>query len=272
MLRIFIKHKETKLFISLLIFSVILITLNTSLKEFSLRSIIRRIFLPVQYLHMKIFSLFKDIKLGIKEVSRLAYENKLLKEKIWHLTKEKEILEKILAENRRLKKIMDYKMKLPHGSVSAKVVAMDPGNLFKVITINKGSRNGIKEGMEVVTFIDDKEELVGRTIEVDKDSSQVLLLLDQNSELGVYIPRSGVNAILVGNNHSYRLKYVEKDADVKIGDKVVTSGMGGVFSKGFILGKVSKINKDKLDLFYEIEVTPTLDQNKLEEVLVVVNK
>lgn len=268
----FIRQKEIRLTVILIGFSVFLIILDNFYGMLRFKSVIRNLFVAEQELCAKVSSYLRKYGVGLSKLSKLEDENKKLKEKISHFSKEKESWQQILIENERLRNIINYKKRLPQKTILAKVTGLDPSNLFKVITINKGSKEGLFVDMEVVTFVGDKEELVGKTIEVGKYASQVLLLLDQNSEVGVYIKRIGVNAVLAGNNQCYKLNYVENDVDVQIGDEILTSGKGGIFTKGILVGRVSKIRKKELDLFYDIEVTPTLDLNKFEEVLVVVNK
>lgn len=272
MIKIFTRQKEIRLAVILVGLSIFLIILDNFYGTLKLKSVIRTLFVVEQELHTKISLYLGKYGVGLSNLSKIVNENRKLKEEIRHLYKEKENWRQILIENERLRKIIDYKKRLHQKTILAKVTGFDPSNLFKVITINKGSKEGLFRDMEVVTFVGDKEELVGKIIEVGKYTSKVLLLLDQNSEVGVYIKRIGVNAILAGNNQCYKLNYVENDVNVQIGDEILTSGKGGIFTKDILVGRVSKIRKKKLDLFYDIEVTPTLDRSKLEEVLVVVDK
>ncbi|MDI6786033.1 MAG: rod shape-determining protein MreC [bacterium] len=279
MIRQLIKQKEIRLLIVLIGISVILIILDTSYNMKKIKNIVRTLLVVEEKIYTRVTSYLNGYGIRLSNLNELnienkilKVENKMLKERIRDFIKKKEDWQQILEENERLRKIVNYKKRLPKKTIVAKVIGFDPGNFFKVITINKGKKEGISRNMEIVTFIEDKEELVGKVIETGEYTSQVLLLLDQNSKVGVYIERNGINAVLTGNNRNYKLDYVDRDIDVQIGDKVVTSGKGGIFSKGVLVGKVSKITKERSELFYDIEVVPTLDQNKLEEVLVVVDE
>ncbi|MBU0600287.1 rod shape-determining protein MreC [bacterium] len=273
MIKLSIKQKETKLLIVLLGISVSLMICNNFFKVEKIRNIMREMVSPVQELYVEGNLYLRDYERGIKNFYQLIVENKELNKKIVHLTKEKKYIQRVLLENERLRKMIRYQRRLPYETVLAKVVVFDPSNLFKMITINKGSKHGLTKDMEVVTFMNNKEELVGRVMKVGRYTSQVILLLDRNSQAGVFIKRNKISAVLVGNNYNYKLNYVDNRADIQIGDEIITSGQGGVFTEGFLVGKISKIKSTyQLDLFYDLDVLPTLDQNKLEEVLVIVSQ
>jgi rod shape-determining protein MreC len=112
--------------------------------------------------------------------------------------------------------------------------------------------------------------LVGRTVEVGRRSTKVLLITDPNSKVGVLIARNRHGGVLIGRPDARcRMIYISPDADVSIGDKVITAGLGGIFPKGMLVGEVVKIDKEPGRLYKYAVVKPADDLSKLEEVLCV---
>jgi rod shape-determining protein MreC len=112
--------------------------------------------------------------------------------------------------------------------------------------------------------------VVGRLIGVTSHYAKVLLILDRNSSVDALVQRSRSRGILVGlGDGRCSLRYVQRNDDVQVGDQVITSGMGGVFPKGILLGQVEKVQRGDAGLFQTVDVTPVVDFSRLEEVLVV---
>jgi rod shape-determining protein MreC len=119
--------------------------------------------------------------------------------------------------------------------------------------------------MAVVT----SEGVVGRVIEVSLHTAKVLLITDPNSAMDVIVQRSRTQGIMEGKVEEVCvLKYVQKNEDVQVGDKVITSGLGGIFPKGLVTGTVTKVERKRPGIFQYIEVTPSVDFSRLEEVLI----
>lgn len=170
-------------------------------------------------------------------------------------------------EGVRLRKILEVAKGLGHRTVAARVIDNHHDSLFKTITINKGTADGLRVGLPVVT----ERGVAGRTIETSWHAARVLLLIDENSNIDALIQRSRAQGILQGAGaDGCNLKYVSKAEEVLVGDVIITSGLAGVFPKGLPLGTVRASSRREGGLFQRIEVSPTIDFGKLEEVLVVI--
>ena len=124
-------------------------------------------------------------------------------------------------------------------------------------------------GMPAVTA----EGVVGRVVETSPRFAQILLAIDYNSAIDVFVQRSRVRGILAGRSErNCSLKYVLKNDDVVKGDVIVTSGMGGMFPRGLRLGAVTQVNSMSQDIFLEIEVAPQVNFHQLEEVLIILTE
>jgi rod shape-determining protein MreC len=111
--------------------------------------------------------------------------------------------------------------------------------------------------------------VVGRVIEVFPNAAKVLLITDPNSGVDVIVQRTRAQGIMEGRiEESCILKYVKKSDDVQVGDRIITSGLGGIFPKGLLAGKVTKVERKRPGIFQAVEVDPTADLSRLEEVLI----
>ena len=138
--------------------------------------------------------------------------------------------------------------------------------LFKSIIIDKGAHRGVVINMAVVN----SEGVVGRVVSVSPHYSQVLLVTDQNCAIDGLVQGSRGRGMLKGNGSSEcYFDYVIKTCEIKEGDAIVTSGLGGVFPKGLHLGRVKAVDDSPYKLFKDVRVIPAVDFNTLEEVLII---
>lgn len=202
------------------------------------------------------------------EAKKLRKENKLLKVKIDKLLFEKKnYFKEILSSYQRLEKLLEFKQKKAYHLLPVRVISYTPFIYFKVVFIGKGSEDGVRKGMTVVN----SQGLVGKVIEEYPHQAKVLLIIDERSKVGIRVQRTRDIAILQGKGEERlcELKYLLNTASVKVGDEVVTSGLGNLFPKGILVGKISQIKRDPNRLFQEVKVTPTVDFGKLEGLFVI---
>jgi rod shape-determining protein MreC len=136
---------------------------------------------------------------------------------------------------------------------------------FRTVTIDKGTREGLRPDMAVIAPLG----VVGRIVVPSVRSAKVQLLVDRNAAAGALIERSRAQGVVVGTGEErLRMEYVSELADIVVGDVVVTSGIDGIYPKGFVIGKVEAVEKGGSS-FKRISVRPAVDFLSLEEVLVV---
>jgi rod shape-determining protein MreC len=195
-------------------------------------------------------------------------ENKALKKDLQELKLQVNKYREEGLANQRLRALLNFKKSIPTPLMPAELVAFDPSGWFQTILIDKGKNDGVVQDMAVVSA----EGLVGRVIGVSGRHAKVLLILDGNSAVDALVQRSRVRGILEGLGRRDRclLKYVQRNEDVQVGDQVITSGMGGVFPKGILLGKVREVVRGSSGLFQRVEIEPAVNFSRLEEVMVVV--
>ena len=192
--------------------------------------------------------------------------NKLLREQNARLLEELIKYREGYKESQRLEQILKLRNSLPFPTMAARVVGRNPSSIFKMILINRGESDGLRPGLPVMTV----PGLVGRILETSWNVSRVLLIIDENSNIDALLQESRAQGMLQGASSSgCNLKYVSKTMDVKVGEIVISSGLGGVFPKGLPLGRVRSVSKKEADLFQKINVAPFVNLAGIEEVLVI---
>jgi len=197
----------------------------------------------------------------------LEEENRALKARIAELMKESNIYRELYLEERRLKDLFGLKESLKLPVIAARVIERENSQIFKAILINRGTADGLRVGLPVIAA----KGVVGRIIEASWNVSRVLLVNDYNSNIDAVLQSSRLQGILQGGSTTgCMLKYIEKSEEVKPGEMVITSGLGGIFPKGLILGSVLAADRKGSGLFQKVDVLPAVRFSQLEEVLVVI--
>ncbi|WP_448873907.1 rod shape-determining protein MreC [Desulfobulbus propionicus] len=202
----------------------------------------------------------------LQDSLRLREENKRL---VQQLQENEALLNKsreAMATNASLRKLLEFKNSLTNqSSIAATIIGKDPSAMFRSVIINQGSNSGLTKGDPVVN----SEGIVGQVFAITPNYAKVLLAIAPSSAIDVLLQKSRVRGILKGDGTlTYRLEYILKTAEVEEGDHVITAGYGGIFPTGLPVGIVSKIIKKPRGMFHEIEVTPSVDYQKLEHLLV----
>lgn len=196
----------------------------------------------------------------------LQKENVILKQKMAELQKDNHQMKEMALANERLQKLLLFREKISPNVIAAEVIGQDPTSWFKSLTINKGEKDGIRRGMAVIS----PEGVVGQILKIGPYYSIVLLITDYNSAIDSIIQRTRAKAIVEGKGENRcQLKYLLRAEDVIVGDIVVTSGLGGNFPKGLMIGDIKKVDKKGHGTFQYAELIPSVDLTKLEEVLVI---
>ena len=208
----------------------------------------------------------REIQQGYITLRRLASENERLKGRTLELEAERNRLLEAEATNRRLRELLEFRSQLPPGSLTAAVIANSASTWFHSFILNKGSADGVLQGMAVVSPVG----VIGQVIAVTSNSSKVLLITDPHSGVDVFDQRSRARGIVSGSLESGpMMKYSKRSEDIQEGDRLITSGLDGIFPKGLLVGTVVKVRKKSFGLFQYVEVALAVDPSRLEEVLVV---
>jgi rod shape-determining protein MreC len=195
----------------------------------------------------------------------LREENESLKRVLDRQNRQIVLLNEEKGANERLRRLLGFKAGSDGRFMGARIVAWDPGPWHQSVVVDVGANDGIVENAPVLT----ERGVVGRIVELTPNFSKVLLLTDPDSGIDAFVQRNRVHGLVLGGGGGQMtMNYVRKAEDVRPGDMVVTSGLDGIFPPGLLLGSVTLVDKKSLGLFLDAQVTPGTDLNRLEEVLV----
>ena len=197
-----------------------------------------------------------------------AEENDRLKRQLsLEIQKNKQNAE-IELSNERLRKLLSFQRHVTDRILAAEVIGRDPSPWFKTVIIDKGTTDGIVKGLPVVL----PEGIAGQIVEVSARHSKVLLIIDPNSAVDALVQRTRFRGLIKGSSGGRCLfQYVLRKHEIRVGDIVVSSGLDGVYPKGIQIGSVSGVVRRNAGIFQEVAVTPNVDFDKLEEVLIILN-
>ncbi len=196
----------------------------------------------------------------------LKRENVTLKRTVAKLREENNFLREKAIASERLRNLLRFSKKIPGTMLPVQIIGIDPSSWFRTIVIDKGTKHGVNRGMAVVS----PEGIVGHVLQASPHCAKVLLITDFNSSIDAIIQRGRARGLVEGNGENLcRLKFAPRMHDIQLGDRVVTSGLGGRYPKGLVIGKISKIKKKSYGLFQQAEIIPSVNFAKLEEVFVI---
>jgi rod shape-determining protein MreC len=171
-----------------------------------------------------------------------------------------------ILTNQRLERLLDIKKNIKEPTVAASIIGEDVTSWFRTLVINRGSSSGIREGMAVISA----DGVVGQTVKVTSTTTRVLLLTDHASSIAATIQRSRARGVIKGKGEMLcTLEFTTREEDVKVGDTVISSGIGGIFLKGLPVGEVTMVKRGEYGIFQTVTIRPAVNIPHLEEVLVV---
>ena len=228
---------------------------------------------PIQYaLHRAIEGLGNLLRMPY-DLQHLRAENQRLQMQVDELVYQLALRSEIELENAALRELLDLKERSPDilgpeaDLLSAEVIGWDPSNLLRYLTIDRGSRDGVKAGMPVITA----RGLVGQVREVRANSAKVVLLTDPSSGVNALVQRSRATGIVEGQTGpNLVLRYLPQTEGIaQPGDLVLTSGLGGHFPRRLLIGEITEVKRSDVEMFQEARLRPAVDFDRLEIVFVV---
>ncbi|MDN5664688.1 MAG: rod shape-determining protein MreC [Psychrobacter celer] len=192
---------------------------------------------------------------SLQSKEALRRENMQLKSQLIHAQAKLQQQDYILAQNARLQGILSTTKPEQFDLNLAQVIGTDTNLLRQIVVINKGAQDGVQVGQTVI----DEDGILGQIINVYPNTSRLLLITDEQQSVAVTVKRTGQRAIVTGKGipTSLSLDYVFKTSDVRVGDELVSSGLGGRIPAGYRVGRIAQIEDTQADNFRSIEVTPT---------------
>lgn len=195
----------------------------------------------------------------------LLEENARLREKQLFLNVQLQKLTTLEAENRRLRSLLESAVNTPERVLIAEMLAVDFDPYRHHILLNRGRQHGVYVGQPVL----DQHGIIGQIVRADPFTSTAILVTDVNHALPIQIDRTGVRTLALGTGNFQELKlpHIPNNEDVKIGDRLVTSGLGGRFPRGYPVGVVTKVEFDPGSPFASIVAKPVAQLDRIREVM-----
>ena len=269
--------KKKLIIIVIAILSILIIASVTSKNDSSfnvVRNIISVPLAPFQKAIAFITDKFEDTIEYFGDIKNAREENIILRDRVRELENQNKKLNIYIEENRLLKQIVDFKDQyVEYDYLGSTIISKDPGNWFYVFTIDRGIKDKVTQNSPVITG----DGLVGRVTMTELLSSKVTTIIDIESSISARLVKSRDLVVVKGdiklrNRGLCRLDYLPPEIDVEVGDLIETSGLGGVFPKGIIIGKITEIVKTPGMLEYYAIVKPAVDFKRLEEAVTMVKK
>ena len=197
-----------------------------------------------------------------QEILQLRDENSQLQAQIIELRQQ-------LAETSVLSALVDFARANPENRYqAAAVIARDPSPFLNYVIINRGSDNGLRRGMPVVT----QQGLIGRVDAVTAGAARVMLITDSASSVNVHLEPGRAEAVLRGQiTGDLTLEMIPQDADIQPGDLVLTSGLGGGYPQNILIGQITGVRSREQDIFKSASIQTMVDFDQIEIVLVITN-
>lgn len=218
-------------------------------------------------------SFFSGTVTAVKELSELKEKYEVLSKRL----EDYELLQRsnadIRVENQHLKELLGFSESISIKNIPAEIIGRDPNNLYSGITINRGARHGIKKNMPVISFQGSNSGLVGKIVQVGRNTSLVMPVYDYQCYVSARLESSRYDGLVNGQGSSDSplvMKYVKKRArdEIKIGEMIMTSGENNKYPKNVSIGFVSKIRGMDYETSLELDVEPVIDFSRLENVFV----
>lgn len=275
-----LRFLKSKAFILVLVTILILIMMGVTAQQSSKANWVSNLVsVPLTPLQRLLSYAGQRIEAGLsffKDIKAIKQENEYLKIRVNELEKENRELLAYREKNEELRKALNLKDRFEdYDLIGANVIAKDPGNWFDIFKIDVGSKDGVRSDLAV---LNSAKGLVGRILSSDITSSKVITIIDENSVVSGWIPKEGggpvrvIGDLTLKSEGLCRMDYIPVDVDVEVGDVVETSGLGGIYPKGIVIGKVIEVRNTSSDLSRYAIIEPAVDFKRLEEVFVLKSK
>ncbi|MFN3919901.1 MAG: rod shape-determining protein MreC [Methylohalobius sp.] len=221
---------------------------------------------PIQWLAHIPHALGEQIWSHLTTWTQLLEENRRLKQEIAELKQRTLKYEALKKENDRLRAFLDNSFTLGEQMLVAELLAVNLAPYEHVVLVNKGSRFGVHVGQPVLSV----DGVVGQVIRVTPVNAEVLLITDPSHAIPIQVNRTGLRAIAVGSGHLDRVEVpnLPNNVDIKPGDLLVSSGLGGVFPQGYPVATVTEVEPQPDKPFARIGAKPVAALDRIREVLI----
>ena len=275
----FLKKYKNRMVVAAVAIILIVIIGVTSTERTSptkVETFVGDIFAPAEKFFYNIGKKTSDFFLSIKNIATLKEKNEELKIRVTELEEKNRNYEDLIGKSEYLKNEAELMKNTDYRLISAQIIGEEPSNWFDRFTIDKGSKDGINKGDTVIQAAQTEENIiqegiVGRVIEVGDCWSKVISIIDENSKIAFKVIRTQDGGVISGSDDKLSGYLFDTKADIMKGDKLFTSGLGGIFIKDLYIGEITDVIKKDEDLMKNIYIEPAVDFKKLYKVFIISN-
>jgi rod shape-determining protein MreC len=258
--------------LSLISFSVLLFSARSFVAEFKDMGL--SMYSGIRESMYGLSSFVSRTVLSVRELAALKKEYDELTERVTRYEQLERTAADIRQENSRLREQLGFVRAVGYRHVAAEIIGRDPDNLFSAFVINKGKKDGIANNMPVIAYQNGVETLVGKVIQAARLESLVMPIYDSSSYVSSRLAESRIEGIVEGQGSPdapLLLRFVRRRTrgEIGVGEPVLTSGLGGVYPPGIIMGRVNRVLYQDSDTSIEIELESSADFSRLEYVFVI---
>jgi rod shape-determining protein MreC len=262
-----VRRRSGYLFLAVLIAQVVIISAQVSTKSGApvLEAVALGLFSEVQRLGSTTVRAITGVWTGYVDLRGARAENERLSRELRDARIALQQERALAQRSRGLQQLLELRQKAPVATTAAEVIAAAATPEFRAITIDKGTLAGLRPDMAVIA----PSGVVGRVVVPSARAAKVQLLIDRNAAAGALIERTRAQGVALGNGGDrLALEYLSGSAELVVGDTVVTSGIDGIYPKGFVIGRIEHIERVG-NTYGAVTIRPAVDFARLEEVLVV---
>lgn len=275
----FLKKYRDRIVVAIITIVMLVIIGNTSAERESISKVekmVGNILTPVSKVTYGLGHNISNFFSSTFDFINVKEENDELKMQIIALESEKRELENIIGKTDYLRNELKIQESTKHNIFPAEITSKEPGNWYDRFVIDKGSNDGITKGATVIQGIEIENNLyqegvIGRVIDVGSNWAKVITIIDELNSISFKILRTQDGGVLSGDLDGKVNGYLfDNQADVIVGDKLYTSGLGGSYIKDIYIGEVSEVINDEVQLTKKISITPAINFKKLYKVFVII--
>ena len=252
--------------------ALVLVIVPSALSVFGysgiVRNVLKTVATPFEWCGTQVANAVNGFVSVFAEYDQLRAENEELREKIAELEDQKYENDVLRDQNDWLKNYLDLKEHNPSVQITnATVISREAGNYATVLTINKGSVHGIKTRMPVIT----EDGVFGYISECGLDWAKVVSIVETASSVSVYSDRTGVTGVVEGDTALRKdgycvMTYIASNADIKVGDRIFTSGNGNIYPSGLLVGEITEISADETIRTLSAVIKPSVDFENVADI------
>lgn len=267
------QHKSAIVYAVIVVFSLVSMAVSSASQDVRPGQVVARVFVGIQEGVFRVGDFFARTVASVRELGEVRDQYAALLDRMQDFEGAQSELRALRAENDALQQVLGFKRSLATKNVPARVIAKEPGNLFATISIDRGSRDGIRVDQPVIAM--DEGGLVGKVVEVFPGNALVLPILDPAVYVAARLAESRYEGLVNGNGQRAGhliMRYVDRQArfSAKTGDRVVTSGLRSLYPPDILIGAVTSIQGRPYESSLEIQIDPIVDFARLEYVFVLI--